>query len=231
MVTLASLTLTPLRLDEVTRLDPGDPQVEVAGTAYICGHSGWAPVPDDLPLEVALEVYDVCAAGWQTRELAPPGGTVCVLGVGNAGKLVLAAARDSMEGGLLAAVDMDPEAVQRVRELGLCDVGVSADLRKPLSAIEALRAAGVPAADLTVVVVNAPGCEPTAILATADKGSVLFFSMATSFPAAALGAEGLAADVTMLIGNGYLPGHAEFAVDLLRRDPAIRQLFEARVRG
>ena len=36
--------------------------------------------------------------------------------------------------------------------------------------------------------------------------------MATSFPAAALGAEGLAADVTMLIGNGYVPGHAELAL-------------------
>ena len=30
--------------------------------------------------------------------------------------------------------------------------------------------------------------------------------MATSFSAAALGAEGLAADVTMLVGNGYVPG-------------------------
>ena len=43
--------------------------------------------------------------------------------------------------------------------------------------------------------------------------------MATSFSAAALGAEGLASDVTMLIGNGYLPGHADFAMDLLRTDP------------
>jgi len=74
-----------------------------------------------------------------------------------------------------------------------------------------------------------PGCEHGAILATADGGTVIFFSMATSFPAAALGAEGLAADVTMLIGNGYLPGHAEFAVDLLRRVPAVRALFESRV--
>ena len=37
---------------------------------------------------------------------------------------------------------------------------------------------------------------------------MIFFSMATSFSAAALGAEGLAADVTMLVGNGYTPGHA-----------------------
>jgi L-erythro-3,5-diaminohexanoate dehydrogenase len=59
---------------------------------------------------------------------------------------------------------------------------------------------------------------------------VVFFSMATSFPAAALGAEGLAADVTMLIGNGYLPGHADYALDLLRTEPGVRELFRARLR-
>jgi L-erythro-3,5-diaminohexanoate dehydrogenase len=57
---------------------------------------------------------------------------------------------------------------------------------------------------------------------------VIFFSMATSFAAAALGAEGLAADVTMLIGNGYLPGHAAMALDLLRTEPGVRRLFEER---
>ena len=61
-----------------------------------------------------------------------------------------------------------------------------------------------------------------------DGGTVVFFSMATSFAAAALGAEGLAADVTMLVGNGYAPGHADYALDLLRRGPAVRELFESR---
>ena len=75
-------------------------------------------------------------------------------------------------------------------------------------------------ADVTVVCVDVPGCEHGAILATADGGTVIFFSMATSFAAAALGAEGLAADVTMLIGNGYVPGHAEYALALLRSEPA-----------
>lgn len=58
---------------------------------------------------------------------------------------------------------------------------------------------------------------------------MIFFSMATSFAAAALGAEGLAADVRMLVGNGYVPGHADYALDLLRRTPAVRRLFEARL--
>jgi L-erythro-3,5-diaminohexanoate dehydrogenase len=81
---------------------------------------------------------------------------------------------------------------------------------------------------VTVVCVDVPGCEQPAILATADGGTVVFFSMATSFAAAALGAEGVAADVTMLVGNGYVPGHAAYALDLLRRIPAVRELFEAR---
>ena len=88
--------------------------------------------------------------------------------------------------------------------------------------------AGGPA-DVTVVCVDVPGCEGGAILATAEGGTVIFFSMATSFSAAALGAEGLAADVTMLIGNGYVPGHAELALDLLRTEPGVRSLFERRL--
>ena len=74
-----------------------------------------------------------------------------------------------------------------------------------------------------------PGCEHGAILATGDGGTIIFFSMATSFATAALGAEGLAADVTMLIGNGFTPGHAELAFDLLRTDPGVAQLFGARL--
>ena len=90
--------------------------------------------------------------------------------------------------------------------------------------------AGRPA-DVTVVCVDVPGCEHGAILATADGGTVIFFSMATSFAAAALGAEGLAADVTMLIGNGYVPGHADVrAATCCAREPAVRALFEARLR-
>jgi L-erythro-3,5-diaminohexanoate dehydrogenase len=84
-------------------------------------------------------------------------------------------------------------------------------------------------ADVTVVCVDVAGCEHGAILATADGGTVVFFSMATSFAAAALGAEGLAADVTMLVGNGYVPGHAAFALDLLRADAGVRRLFQARL--
>jgi L-erythro-3,5-diaminohexanoate dehydrogenase len=81
------------------------------------------------------------------------------------------------------------------------------------------------------VCVDVMGCEGGAVLATAQGGTVIFFSMATSFTAAALGAEGVAADVTMLIGNGYVPGHADFALGLIRDNAGVRGLFEDRISG
>jgi len=111
---------------------------------------------------------------------------------------------------------------------GIADVVAVADARDPVALRDCVNAAGGPA-DITVVCVDVPGCEGGAILATAPGGTVLFFSMATSFSAAALGAEGLAADVTMLVGNGYVPGHAEYALDLLRDNGGVRGLFERRL--
>ncbi len=222
-MTLGSLTLTPLRLEAVTHVEPASPQVEVVGTAYVFDRAAWAPVPDDLPPASAIELYDVCAAASQTRDLAPREGTVCVLGAGHAGKLALAAAREAMSGGTLVAVDVDAAAIERVSELGLCDVGVTADLRDPLAALEAVRASGAPAADLTVVVVNATGCEPTAILLTADEGTVLFFSMATSFSGAALAADGIGTSARMLVGSGFTPDRGAYALDLVRGSRPLRE--------
>jgi L-erythro-3,5-diaminohexanoate dehydrogenase len=227
VVTLGSLTQTPLRLDEVVAIDLDSPQIEVRGTAYVSDRAGWAPVPDDLPLALAIDLFDVCAAASQTRALAPDGGTVCVLGVGHAGKLAMATARDAMAGGTVVAVDVDGGAVDRALDLGLCDIGVTADLREPLAAAEALREAGVAPAELTVVVVNATGCESAAILITADGGRVLFFSMATNFSAAALAADGIGTDVQMQIGSGRAPDGGAYALDLVRRNRGLREAFAA----
>lgn len=225
IVTLASLTLTPLRLEEVLDLDPDSAQIPVRGTAYVFNSAPWGPLPGDLPEETALEVYDVYGAGSHVERLAGPGDTVCVMGAGHAGKLAMAAAREVTEGGTVIGIDADPEAIRLVRELGLCDIGLAADLRDPVGTRDRLIEAGAPEADLTVVVVSSTGCEPAAILATATGGTVLFFSMATSFQTAALTADGIGRDVRMLVGSGFTPDCGSWSLDLLRRSDQLKQAF------
>lgn len=228
VATLVSLTLTPLRItDGLDGWDGLSEQVPADGTAILFGRSIVGVLPDDLPAELALAVYDVCGAPALTdrivRKYQDP--TVLVLGgAGKSGSLSLAAAKRA--GARTTAIVVSEAERDALREAGVADEIAIADARNP---VDVAQKAGQ--ADITVVCVDVPGCEHGAILATKPGGTVIFFSMATSFSAAALGAEGLAADVTMLVGNGYVPGHAEFAVDLLRTTPAVRTLFEKRIAG
>jgi L-erythro-3,5-diaminohexanoate dehydrogenase len=139
-----------------------------------------------------------------------------------------ATTQDEGAGGMPPDVRPRPAADRRAPESPLVDVVVVADARDPVGLAKQVEAAGGPA-DVTVVCVDVAGCEGGTILSTKQGGTVIFFSMATSFSAAALGAEGMAADVTMLVGNGYVPGHADFALNLIRTTPSVRQLFERRV--
>jgi L-erythro-3,5-diaminohexanoate dehydrogenase len=233
VATLVSLTLTPLRVtDGLSRWDGASEQVPTAGHAILFGRSIAAVLPDDLDPELALAVLDVCGAPALTarvvRGYRDP--SVCVIGgAGKSGSLSLAAAKD--HGARTVGVVPTELERDRLAASGLADHVALADARDPVALAGAVsRALGGPA-DVTVVCVDVPGCEHGAILATATGGTVIFFSMATSFPAAALGAEGLAADVTMLIGNGYLPGHAALALDLVRAHPPVRALFANRLRA
>jgi L-erythro-3,5-diaminohexanoate dehydrogenase len=88
------------------------------------------------------------------------------------------------------------------------------------------QASGGELCDLVVNCASVPGTEMASILSVKDGGTVIFFSMGTSFSAAALGAEGVGKDVTMIIGNGYAPGHTQLTLDLLRSEPKLRALFE-----
>jgi L-erythro-3,5-diaminohexanoate dehydrogenase len=232
IATLVSLTLTPLAVtDGLARWDGLGEQVPCDGHAILFGRSIAAVLPDDLDPELALAVFDVCGAPALTARVVRnyPQGTVAVIGgAGKSGSLSLAAARRAGAGRTVGVV---PTAAERDRlaATGLADEVALADARDPVALAAAVSAALGGPADVTVVCVDVPGCEHGAILATAAGGTVVFFSMATSFAAAALGAEGLAADVTMLIGNGYVPGHAAHALDLLRAEPGVRRLFEARL--
>jgi len=231
VTTLISLTLTPLVIEDgLEGWDGGSEQVPCDGYAILFGRSIAAVIPDDLPAELSLSVMDVCGAPALTARVVGEYDAPVVAVIGGAGKsgsLSLAAAKAAGARTTIGVVPHQGEA-DVLTGAGIADVVAVADARDPVALSEAVTAAGGPA-EVTVVCVDVPGCEGGAILATADRGTVIFFSMATSFSAAALGAEGLAADVTMLVGNGYVPGHAAQALALLRDHAGVRSLFERRL--
>jgi len=236
VATLVSLSLTPLRItDGLAAWDGLHEQVPASGTAVLFGRSIAAVLPDDLDRGLALAVMDVCGApalvDRVVRHAVAAGHAPSVAVIGGAGKsgcLALVAARRAGAVRTVGVVPVDAEAVLLVAA-GCADTVALADARDPLALADAVSGALGGPADVTVVCVDVPGCEHGAVLATGDGGTVVFFSMATSFTAAALGDEGLAADVTMLIGNGYVPGHAELALALVREDAGVRSLFERRL--
>ena len=232
VATLVSLSLTPLQItDGLASWDGRSEQVPAEGHAILFGRSIAARLPDDLAPDLAMMVMDVCGAPALTHRVVEgyDRPTVAVVGgAGKSGSLALAAARRAGAGATVGVVPVEHEA-EALRAASIADHVALADARDPVALAAAVEGALGRAADITVVCVDVPGCEHGAILATADRGTVIFFSMATSFSAAALGAEGLAADVTMLVGNGYVPGHAELALELLRSEPGVRRLFEDRL--
>jgi L-erythro-3,5-diaminohexanoate dehydrogenase len=230
IATLVSLTLTPLVItDSLCRWDGRSEQVPCEGHAILFARSIAAVLPDDLPVPLSLAVLDVCGAPALTERVVKKGAVAVIIGAaGKSGSLSAAAARQAGAARVIGVVPTETEAALLRDTAGLADEIVVADARDPVGLAARVEAAGGPA-DVTVVCVDVAGCEGGAILSTAQGGTVIFFSMATSFSAAALGAEGLAADVTMLVGNGYVPGHADLALGLIRSMPSVRKLFEQRV--
>ena len=228
IATLVSLTLTPLRLDRVLAVRPEVERVECEGEAILFASGLWARLPGDLPEPLALATLDVCGAPALAARLVRPGGRVLVLGAGKSGALVAAQARELLAGsGEVVAADRSEEALEAVARAGLCDRTLRVDATDAVATLAAVRDAGGPF-DLVVCCASVPGTEMASILSVRDGGTVLFVSMATSFTAAALGAEGVGKDATLLVGNGFVPGHAELALDLVRRNAGLRALLEAR---
>jgi L-erythro-3,5-diaminohexanoate dehydrogenase len=228
IATLVSLTLTPLRLDAITAVRPEVDRVECRGLAILFASGLWARLPDDLPETLALAALDVCGAPALVARHARPGQRVLVLGAGKSGALVAVQAREVLgRSGRLVAADRSPSALAALASLEACDELLQLDATDAVGTLARVEAAGG-RFDLVVNCASVPGTELAALLAVKDGGTVLFFSMATSFAAAALGAEGVGKDATLLIGNGYVPGHAALTLDLLRRHDRLLALFRTR---
>jgi L-erythro-3,5-diaminohexanoate dehydrogenase len=217
IATLASLTLTPLRLAELGAIDAQSNTIQARGTAYLFARSPWAEMPSDIPEAVALAAFDVAGAPARVKARARPGMRVLIVGAGNSGTLAAIAAAEAGAGEIIVT-DISERRLSRLSILGLR--ALRTEVADATDAIEFASRVGA-LADLTVSCVDRPGVELGCILATRTDGHIVFFSMTTDFTRAALGAEGVGSGATLEIGNGFYPGHADLVSDILRRYPVV----------
>jgi len=231
IATLVSLSLTPLKIEKVNKVHLNTDRLEIDGQAILFETGIYAKLPSDMTEALALAALDVAGAPAQTAKLARPGDSVLILGgSGKSGLMCCYEAKKRVgPTGRVVATVTSKEKGEHLLNSGLCHEFIVINATQPIEVLEkSLTANEGKEYDLSINVVNIPNTEMSTILPVRNGGTAYFFSMATSFTKAALGAEGVGKDVLMIVGNGYTADHAEITLELLRESPVLREIFEER---
>lgn len=229
IASLVSLSLTPLKIEKIIGIKKGTEQVNVKAKAILFESGIYAKLPKDIPEKLALAVLDVAGAPAQTDRLVKPGDTVVIIGAGGKSGVLCSYSAKNRAGvtGKVIGIEYSDKGVEKIKKMGFCDYVLKLDATNAVSCYKKIHEiTNGRMADVVINCVNIPNTEMASILMTKERGVVYFFSMATSFTKAALGAEGVGKDIDMIIGNGYMKGHAEIALDILRKSKVIRKEYE-----
>jgi len=229
IASLVSLSMTPLKIEKIKAIHMDIDRVDIEGQAVLFESAIYAKLPEDMSEPLALAALDVAGAPAQARKLPKEGDSVLILGAN--GKSGVLCGYEAMKAvgpkGNVVGVVRNPKQVDALLELGVFHKVIVASATEPVAVLEAALAANDGKEyDVSISCVNIESCEMSAILPVRDDGIVYFFSMATSFTKAALGAEGVGKDVTMIVGNGYTKNHAEITLNVLRESEKLRKLFD-----
>ncbi|MGL5439974.1 MAG: L-erythro-3,5-diaminohexanoate dehydrogenase [Filifactoraceae bacterium] len=229
IATLVSLSLTPLKIESIGKIHMDIDRVEVKAQAILFESGIYAKLPTDMSEEMALAALDVAGAPAQAAKLVKPGNSVLVLGAaGKSGMMCCYEAKKRVgpTGNVVGLVRKEADA-KKLLDAGFCHKVVVASATEAIDVLnKSLEANDGKEYDISINVVNIENTEMSSILPVKDDGIVYFFSMATSFTKAALGAEGVGKDVTMIVGNGYTKDHAAITLEEIRESKELREIFE-----
>ncbi|MDD2714583.1 MAG: zinc-binding dehydrogenase [Candidatus Wallbacteria bacterium] len=234
IASLVSLSLTPLKIKKIKKIHIDKDQVDIEGQAILFESAIYAKLPEDLDEKLALAVLDVAGAPAQTAKLVRPGNTVLVIGAaGKSGLLCCYVAKKyaGCTGRVIALVHSE-KSLDLMKKVNFIDNVIVAEASNAVDVLEKVEAVtNGQLCDLVINCVSRENTEMGSILPCKDNGTVYFFSMSTSFTKAALGAEGVGKDVTMVIGNGYTKDHAAITIDLMRESEWLRKYYEKKYVG
>jgi L-erythro-3,5-diaminohexanoate dehydrogenase len=231
VISLTSLTYTPLYLEDIIDINLDTNSVYVKGYAILFYNSPFSVIDGlDIEEEVLMMVLDVAGAPAYAAKYSTVGNTVIILGGGKSGVLSAYQAYLRVKPTGKVFILTKEEELKTLSELGIADKVIKCDATDPINTLKEYLKYTNELADLVINCTNVSNTEATSILLAKDQGKVIFFSMATSFTQAALQAEGIAKNVELIIGNGYYPGHDKIAIDSLLKNPKIYQFFKNKIK-
>jgi len=228
IATLVSLSLTPLKIEKIIHIEPEIDRVKIIGKAILFESGIYAKLPEDLNETLSLAILDVAGAPAQVKKLVKKGDTVLILGTTGKSGLMCSYIAKKLVGkkGLVIGQARNKDRANFLINTNVCHKVINADVLNPLDVLEQIHKINDnKEVDISINCLSIPNTELSTILPVRNGGIVYFFSMATSFTKAALGAEGVGKDVTMIIGNGYTKNHAEIALNLIRESKILREIF------
>jgi len=226
IATMVSLTLTPLWIDKILNVNIPSGQIDVSGYAILFESGLYSKVPHDIPPRVLLLAYDEAGSVMQSYNLAEQGNNVAIVGAEEKiGALSMCAVRQKLGcSGKIFAIVRTEQSTGAIRKLRVADEVIVADTTDPLKSLPVVqKTLKKREIDLTIDCLNVPGFEMFSIMITRENGKVYFVNPATRYTAAALGAEGIGKDIDLLFYKGYIKGHADFVVQLLRKNPGLQE--------
>jgi len=229
IATLVSLSLTPLRINKILNIQPEIDRVEIEGKAILFESGIYAKIPEDIEDTLALAALDVAGAPAQVKKLVQEGNVVLILGATGKSGLMCSYMAKKMVGkkGIVIGQARNESRAAFLRNTNFCHKVIIGDVNNPINILEeTLNVNNGREVDISINCLSIPNTEMASILPVRDGGIVYFFSMATSFTKAALGAEGVGKDVTMIIGNGYTKNHAKITLDLIQESEMLRKIFK-----
>jgi len=229
IASLVSLSLTPLRIEKIINIQPNIDRVEIKGKAILFESGIYTRLPEDIEETLTLAALDVAGAPAQVKKLVKEGDTVLILGATGKSGLMCSYMAKKMVGkkGKVIGQARNESRAEFLRNTNFCHEIIIGDVLKPINILEeTLNVNNNREVDISINCLSIPNTEMASILPVRDGGVVYFFSMATSFTRAALGAEGVGKDVTMIIGNGYTKNHDQTTLEILRESSILRKIFE-----
>jgi L-erythro-3,5-diaminohexanoate dehydrogenase len=123
IASLVSLSLTPLKIEEIKAIHMEKDQVDIVGQAILFETGIFAKIPDDMPANIALAALDVAGAPAQVKNLVKKDDSVLILGCAGKSGILCAyqAKKNAGPNGKVIGIIHHASHMEELKELNICD--------------------------------------------------------------------------------------------------------------